>query len=207
MWAIHFGIASPEHAQRIWSWIDKDSLELEGAPTSWAAFTGPEHGALTWFGRLGAGDILARYDTGNSERGLELLKRISEIFARDQNVYEAYTMAGKVAPGTLGWGNYTEHCGGYVWALVEGPLGLSLDNDPEALATLHPRFPQQWSSAQTQLWLRGTRITVDYSRSGGKLIISMKGEEGAARPIRVVSPQGESRIYLVGAGKEESLEF
>jgi len=207
VWAIHFGIASPEHAQRIWSWIDKDSLELEGAPTSWAAFTGPEHGALTWFGRLGAGDILARYDTGNSERGLELLKRISEIFARDQNVYEAYTMAGKVAPGTLGWGNYTEHCGGYVWALVEGPLGLSLDNDPEALATLHPRFPQQWSSAQTQLWLRGTRITVDYSRSGGKLIISMKGEEGAARPIRVVSPQGESRIYLVGAGKEESLEF
>ena len=207
LWAIHFGIASPEHAQRIWSWIDEDSLQLEGVPTSWAAFSGPEHGALSWFGRLGAGDILARYDTGNAERGLELLKRISEIFARDQNVYEAYTMSGRVAPGTLGWGNYTEHCGGYIWALVEGPLGLSLESDQEALATLHPRFPQEWSSAQTQLWLRGSRITVDYSRSGGKLTVRMKGEEGPARPIRVVSPKAESQICLIGAGTTKSFEF
>jgi hypothetical protein len=208
MWAIHFGIASPEQARMIWSWIDKDPARLEGVPTAWCASTGPELGLLTWFGRIGAGDILARYDTGNPERGLVLLKRISEIFARDQNVYEAYTMAGKIAPGTLGWGNYTEHCGGFIWALVEGPLGLSLESDQEALATLHPgRFPQQWSSAQTQVWLRGTRIAIDYSRSGGRLTVSINGAEGAARPIRVVFPKGESQICLIGAGTTKSFEF
>ena len=207
LWAIHFGIANPQQTERIWSWIDQNPSEMEGVPTRWAAFSGPGLGPDTWFGRVGAADILARYDTGNPARGLELLKRISEIFARDQNVYEAYTMSGKIVPGTLGWGNYTEHCGGYIWALVEGPLGLNLDSDGQALATLHPRFPTSWSSAETQLWLRGTRITVDYNRRGGKLIVRMKGEEGAARPIRVVSPKGESGIYLVGAGMKKSFEF
>ncbi|MGD0129802.1 MAG: hypothetical protein ABSF46_31155 [Terriglobia bacterium] len=208
MWAIHFGIASREQARMIWSWIDKDAARLEGVPTAWCASSGPEHGPLTWFGRIGAGDILARYDTGNPERGLQLLERISQIFARDHNVYEAYTMAGKIAPGTLGWGNYTEHCGGYIWALVEGPLGISLESDPDALATVRPgRFPRQWSTAQTQFWLRGTRVLLEYSRSGGGLSVRIQGEGGAARPIRVVSPKGEAEIYLIGEGTTRSLEF
>ena len=208
MWAIHFGIANREQARMIWSWIDKDAARLEGVPTAWCASSGPELGPLTWFGRIGAGDILARYDTGNGDRGLELLKRISQIFTRDQNVYEAYTMSGKIAPGTLGWGNYTEHCGGYIWALVEGPLGISMERDPEALATVRPeRFPQQWSSAQTQFWLRGTRITLDYNRSGGRLVLTINGEEGPPRPIRVVSPKGGFEIYSIGAGTTKSIEL
>lgn len=208
MWAIHFGIASPERARLIWSWVDKDAARLEGVPTAWCASSGPLLGPLTWFGRIGAGDILAHYDTGDDERGLQLLERISQIFARDHNVYEAYTMSGKIAPGTLGWGNYTEHCGGYIWALVEGPLGVSFDSDPEALATVRPeRFPQQWSSAQAQFWLRGTRITLGYSRREGKLILRIMGEEGPARAIRVVSPKRESEIYSVGGGTTKSVEF
>ncbi|HXX21836.1 MAG TPA: hypothetical protein VEO19_01650 [Terriglobia bacterium] len=208
LWAIYFGIASPDEARSIWSWIDKDSSRLEGVPTAWCASSGPELGPLTWFGRIGAGDILARYHTGNPGRGLELLKRISEIFARDQNVYEAYTMSGKIAPGTLGWGNYTEHCGGYIWALVEGPLGLSFERDREALATLRPqRFPHEWSSAQAQFWVRGTRILLDYNRSGDRLTVRITGEEGAERPIRVVSENGKPQIWLIGAGVTKSLVF
>ena len=200
LWAIRLGIATPEQARKIWSWIDAESADLEAVPTRWAAFDGPQHGPLTWFGRTGGGDILARYRSGDPARGLALLKRISELFVRDHNVYEAYTMFGTVAPGTLGWGNYTEHCGGYIWSLIEGPFGLDFDSDRDAVATLKPRFPEEWDRAEARVYVRGTRVRIEYARTGGKTTVSLSGEEGEAQPIRIMLPGGGSEIIRLGAG-------
>ena len=207
VWAIQFGIASPEQAGKIWAWVDRRPEELEGVPTAWAAFSGPEHGPKTWFGRTGAGDILARYRSGNSARGLALLERISEVFARDRNVYEAYTMDGKVVPGTLGWGNYTEHCGGFILALIGGPFGLDFDSDHEAVATFSPQFPKEWTQSQADIYIRGTRIKVEYARAGGKATVSLSGEAGAEQPIRVVLPQGKTQLVRIGAGVKRTFDL
>lgn len=206
VWAIMLGTATAEQAEKIWSWIDEDPFEREGVPTSWAAFAGPVHGRLTWFGRLGAGDILARYHTGQGEHGAKLLRRISEIFARDRNVYEAYTMYGTIAPGTLGWGNYTEHCGGFLWALTEGPFGVSFESDEEAVATVRPWFPRGWSSGEAGLVLRGTRIDVAYSWSQGNLSLNLKGE-GEPQRIRIVMRSGETKIVSIGSGTDATIVF
>lgn len=206
VWAIQLGVATPEMAGEIWTWIDADPFKYEGVPTRWAAFEGPEHGPLSWFGRLGAGDILARYRSGNPRRGLELLKRISEILARDGNVYEAYDMYGNVVPGTLGWGNYTEHSGGYVWAVVGGPFGISFDSDAEAVATVAPQFPESWPSADATLYIRGRRVKVTYARREGKAALSLEGE-GAAQPVRVILPGGDVRLVQVGADRRQTIEY
>ena len=207
VWAIRFGIASPEQAAKIWAWVDQRPAELEGVPTAWAAFSGTEHGAKTWFGRIGAGDILARYRSGNPARGLALLERISEIFARDHNVYEAYNMDGTVVPGTLGWGNYTEHCVGFIMALIGGPFGLDFDSDHEAVATFSPQFPQQWTNAQSEVYVRGTRLKIEYTRTGAKATVTLSGEAGAEQPIRVVLPQGKAQVVRIGAGVKRTFDL
>jgi hypothetical protein len=199
VWAIQLGTATPEQAGKIWAWIDAEPFKHEGTPTRWASFAGPEHGDLTWFGRNGCGDILARYCSGNSKRGLELLERISEIFARDRNAYEAYDMFGNISFGTAGWGNYTEHAGGYVWAVIGGPLGVDFDSDEHAVATIAPRLPAEWTSASTELYLRGTKLKMDYSRAGriGKLSLSASG---GPQFVRVRQPGGTEEIVRAQTG-------
>jgi cellobiose phosphorylase len=122
-------------------------------------------------------------------------------------VYEAYNMYGTIAPGTLGWGNYTEHCGGYLWALTEGPLGVDFDSDRESVATLHPHFPSEWTQAQTRIYLRGTRVRIEYARTGGKATVSLVGEEGPAQPIRVVLPAGGAQVIRVAAGVQRTFDL
>lgn len=204
VWAIRFGLASPEQARSIWSWVDRDPQQLEGVPTAWSAFPGPEHGPTSWFGRTGAGDILARYTTGQPEKGLFLIKRIGQIFTQYGNVYESYKMDGTVDNGTLGWGNYTEHCGGFLMALLGGPFGVDFDSDHLANATIRPRFPEDWTHAEAEVYVRGTEIKITFNRANGKPTLSLTGEEGAAQPIRVTLPNGEQRIVRIGAGAKES---
>lgn len=197
LWAIRLGVATPQMKDEIWKWIDADPEHYEGTPTRWTAFSGPVHGAMTWFGRLGCGDILARYRSGNNARGYELLERISEIFVRDNNVYEAYDMMGIIDKGTKGWGNYTEHCGGYVWALSEGPFGLECDSDEQALATMTPRFPPDWTNASMDFYMRGTKLRAEFHRTGTKGTLEITGA-GPAVPLRVTVPGGKSEIAQVG---------
>lgn len=108
VWAIKYGIATEDQAREIWSFIDADQRKYEGIPMRWTAFDGPIHGPNSWFGRNGAGDILARYKSGNSQRVLDLMQNISRIFNRDNDIYEAYDMNGKIVQGTYGWGNYNQ---------------------------------------------------------------------------------------------------
>jgi hypothetical protein len=203
VWSIRLGIADGTMTQRIWRWIDSDPEFYEGVPTRWTAFAGPRHGMKSWFGRLGAGDILARYSSGNPQRGYQLLRRISDVFSKYQNVYEAYDMYGEVDQGTSGWGNYTEHSGGYVWALSEGPFGLFCDSDEEALATVAPRFPPHWRDASIVFMVRGTRLTASYRRgdASGQLTIQ---SSGAPMPVRVMLPDGASRVLRLRDGSSES---
>jgi len=208
LWAIRLGTATSEQAAAIWKWVDAQPEELEGVPTRWAAFEGPGHGPLSWFGRLGAGDILARYRCANPRRGSELLKSISRLFARDQNVYEAYTMFGTIAPGTLGWGNYTEHCGGYLWALTEGPFGIDFDGDQEALAVIHPQFPSDWTAARTRFFLEGTECSLEISRpdSGKPGVIRLSGR-GDMRPVRLLLPGRAPELVTIGSGSQVERPF
>jgi hypothetical protein len=199
VWSVRLGIATPEMARQIWSWIDADPFSYEGVPTRWAAFSQPMHGRLTWFGRLGAGDILARYHTGNPTRGFQLLRRISEIFARDRNVYEAYDMYGDIVQGTSGWGNYTEHCGGYLWAVSEGPFGADFDSDEQAAATVQPRFPAEWTSASAEFYVRGTRLRMIFARSGGMGRLTLSAS-GAPQLVRVRLEDGRTEIVRAQTG-------
>jgi hypothetical protein len=199
VWSVRLGIATPEMAKKIWASIDASPFFYEGVPTRWTAFTGPVHGPLTWFGRLGAGDILARYSSGNPARGFELLQRMGEIFARDGNVYEAYDMYGDIVPGTKGWGNYTEHCGGYIWAVAGGPFGTDFDSDAQAAATIKPQFPEGMTSASGDFYLRSTRFSMVYSLAGekGQLTLSANGRP---QPVRVRLPDGREEIVRLETG-------
>src|ERR1035437_7705349 len=73
---------------------------------------------------------------------IQVLRRLarSRIFDRDNDIYEAYDMNGKIVQGTDGWGNYTEHSGGYIWAIVEGLFGFNFDSDNKAVASINLNF-------------------------------------------------------------------
>ena len=161
---------------------------------------------VSWFGRQGAGDILARYASGQEERALELLQRISFVFARDKNIYEAYDMSGRLAPGTSGWGNYTEHIGGYFWSVIDGPFGMDFTRDAEASATIRPRFPASWSGAEAILYLRGARVKAAYSSGIKGRGLSLQ-VEGAPRTLRVILPAGKVRIVKVTPGNPRTVKF
>jgi hypothetical protein len=206
VWAIRWDIATPEQKQKIWEWIDANPVFYEGVPMRWAAFEGPQHGGLSWFGRSGAGDILARYHSGNSKRGLELIQRISEIFVRDSNVYEAYDMDGNVVLGTDGWGNYTEHSGGYIWSLIEGPFGITFDSDSVAKATINHRIPESWNSATAVFYIRGTRVLIKYKRTGKNLQLNFDAN-GPLQPIRIILQDGKSKVMKVGTGGIQQMQL
>jgi len=206
VWAIRFGVATADQAAQIWKWIDGDAGRFEGVPMRWAAFEGPTHGPLSWFGRNGAGDILARYRTGNADRGLALIRRISEIFARDGNIYEAYNMAGEIVPGTQGWGNYTEHCGGFIWSVAEGIFGVRFESDGEAVASLEPALPRDWSGASIDFYSRGELYHVEHSTMpGGRRLHA--SATGAAQPVRIRLPGKEASVHLIGAGTAVDLTY
>ena len=130
---------------------------------------------------------------------MKLLERISEIFARDRNVYEAYDMYGDIDPGTKGWGNYTEHCGGYFWAMAEGPFGVSFDSDGQAVATIEPRFPTEWTSASAEFYVRGTRLQISFARSGGVGRLSLVAH-GDSQPVRIRLPNEQVEIVRAQTG-------
>lgn len=201
LWAIRLGIATPEMTRKIWSWIDAKPDYFEGVPTRWAGFEGPAHGADSWFGRLGAGDILARYRRGDPGRAYELLLRMSRIFARDGNVYEAYDMKGEPVRGTLGFGNYTEHSGGYIWAVAEGLFGIDFDSDAEAVATIRPHIPAGRQSASAAFYLRGTRIGLRFNGTTRRLTLSAHG------PVQRIRLYTGTKSQLVTAGDGYNRQF
>lgn len=157
LWPIVFGIASPSQSMYILNHIECMGDFDEGVPTRWRESSdiselfignlGRDNGNCTWFGRLGAGDILARYKMGHHEYGKKLLTRICEVFVKYDNVYECYDMKGIAMPKNIGGGNYLEHAGGYFKALLEGMYGIEFPIDAGQKLLVTPRF-----EAENAVW-------------------------------------------------------
>ena len=101
----------------------------------------------------------ARARDGRRVSSHALLQRASGVFASDGNIYEGYSMNGNFEQGcsTKGYGDYTEHCAGLVWAVVEGIFGARLDSDmsDNTVAAIEPQFPPEWRTASMRVPLRG----------------------------------------------------
>eukprot|EP01043_Picozoa_sp_COSAG02_P079499 COSAG02_NODE_18425_length_939_cov_1.259524_2_plen_147_part_00 len=145
---MYFNITTnPRHAEAIWRYLEStpsDGLPTEGMPCRWTNISSSGRLSWSWFGRLGAGDILARFRWGKISSAHKLLAKVAMIFNASGNVYESYNMSGQRAGDT--GGNYLEHCGGYAWTVVEGAFGIDFASDHEAAATISPRFSPQWPS-------------------------------------------------------------
>ena len=59
LWAVFYGVADSSQHAAIWAWLEARP-EFELVPTRWSNKTGNARYEETWFGRLGAGDILMR---------------------------------------------------------------------------------------------------------------------------------------------------
>lgn len=102
--AAYFGFSNATTIGRLFDTFDSNQSYYEGVPTRWTMDFENAHGAQSWFGRLGAGDILARYRHNAS--AYPVVTRISNAINKLSNIYEAYNMDGTFQSGTSGWGDY-----------------------------------------------------------------------------------------------------
>ena len=175
----------------LWRYLDstpRDGLAVEGMPCRWSNISSSGRLSWSWFGRLGAGDILARFRWGKTASAHKLLARVAEVFGQTGNIYESYNMSGGRGGDT--GGNYLEHCGGYAWAVVEGAFGIDFGSDSQAAATVTPRFAPSWPSAMGQFRLRGVDIEMNYVRGSAEGVTLKRAtavaSDGTAAPaVRV----------------------
>ena len=127
------------------------------------------HWHCSWFGRLGAGDIMARYKIGDPKGAYRNLEKISSIIAAQGDIYEGYDMNGcglaKCGCTTSGYGDYLEHCGGLIWTVTEGVFGISFDSTSEYAAKIEPNFftTQGWKTASLTTRIRGLDVTIEWN--------------------------------------------
>lgn len=181
VWSVWHNITNFSQANILWKHIDNNSAFFEGVPIRWGDFP-TAHSKCSWFGRLGAGDILARFVTAQNDKAYSLLQRISSVFNKDHDIYEGYDMNGcglhKCGCTTSGYGDYLEHCGGFIWTIIEGVFGINFDSTINYTATIAPRFPLSWANANASVYIRGTNVQVlweRYSNADATLTISQTG--------------------------------
>lgn len=159
IWPIAFGYASRDQSAKIFGRIDAEPKIFEGAPMRWCAPTPPgipeQHRPYSWFGRLGAGDILARYGTEQDDHALQLILRYAEIVAREGTVPECLDMDGTPRGGTGGQGDYLEHAGGFLWCVGMGLMGIG---DFDGTLTWVPRVPAAITETSGFFWHLGHRV-------------------------------------------------
>ena len=122
------------------------------------------------------------------EFGLTLLRRIANAFVGTEIIMESYTMAGIV--GTNAGIDYLEHCAGFVWALVDGPLGVNFDSDMEAAATISPQLSQSWDEASAFLVFRGVNVSVHVSHTCKATLRSVEGGVGTGKSVKLRVVEG-----------------
>ena len=188
-----------EQAARIFERIDAEPDVFEGVPLRWCAPIAagdedprylpggkygdtprPELREFSWFGRLGAGDILARYRSGQDEHALRLILRYAAVVDRLGNVPECLDMHGKPRRGTGGAGDYLEHAGGYLWCVGAGLFGI--DDSKTGVLTWTPRVPSEIPAASTPLWHMGT--CWEFGWDAESLWIDPNGAEGTVQLVR-----------------------
>ena len=219
VWSVYHGVANATMGAVLWPRIDADPAKFEGVPLTWTAFP-TNHGKCSWFGRLGGGDIMARYKTGQTARALALLESFAGTVVAHGNIYEGYDMNGcglsKCGCTTAGFGDYLEHCGGLVWTVVEGTFGLDFDSSaggggqsaPHFAATIEPRFPTAWVNASLVTAVRGSDLTVRWSSQAGGEALALSVPAGAEPvPIRVLGcglPAAD-QVVLVSPGAAQHI--
>ena len=117
VWSLYFKLSSNAQADLLFHRLATDganqrcsskapagtpvSCAPEGVPTMWNNRSRSGRDAETWFGRNGAGNIMARFAAANNQsqswqspHARQLLERISQVFISSGNIYESYDMAG-----------------------------------------------------------------------------------------------------------------
>lgn len=172
IWPIAFGFSSEEQAGKIFRRIDAEPKVFEGVPMRWCAPAKPEdedprylpggkYGdtrrpelhEYTWFGRLGSGDILARYQMGQNSHAFNLINRYAEVVSELGTITECLDMDGKIQRGTNGQGNYLEHAGGFLWCTGKGLFGI--DDTSDGIITWNLRMPGFINKASMPYWHMG----------------------------------------------------
>ena len=202
LWAVVNGVATAEQSTTIKGWLANRTANYEGMPTRWSS-KGPaaDHGRYgeTWFGRLGLGDVLMRYNNfSQPEFGLTLLRRIASAFAASGNIDESYHMDGSVG-GDQGT-DYLEHCGGFVWAMIDGPFGVSFDSDAEAAATIEPQLGS-WPAASAHVVVRGVNVSITGAKGQAatlKAVASTEASSGQKVTLRLVQ-HGKAELVTVAS--------
>jgi hypothetical protein len=172
IWPIAFGFASEQQASKIFGRIDAEPEIFEGMPLRWCApikpgdedprylrggkyadTKRPELRQYTWFGRLGSGDILARYRTGQDEHAFNLINKYAKVVSDSGTLTECLDMEGKAQKGTSGQGNYLEHAGGLLWCIAKGLFGV--DDTFDGTITWNSRIPESIKKASMPFWHLG----------------------------------------------------
>jgi hypothetical protein len=169
IWPIAFGFSSEQQASKIFGRIDAEPEIFEGMPLRWCApikpgeedprylrggkyadTKRPELRQFTWFGRLGSGDILARYRTGQDEHAFNLINKYAKVVSESGTLTECLDMEGKAQRGTSGQGNYLEHAGGLLWCTAKGLFGV--DDTIDGTINWTPRIPASIKEASMPFW-------------------------------------------------------
>lgn len=172
IWPIAYGYSSPEQAASIFARIDAEPEVFEGVPMRWCAPIAPGDEdprylpggkyedaprpglrEYTWFGRLGTGDILARYQMAQNDHAYRLILRFAEVVSTLGTMPECLDMQGNPRRGTNGGNNYLEHAGGYLWCTGKGLFGI--DDAQDGKLTWTPRFPTEIKTASAPFWHNG----------------------------------------------------
>lgn len=178
LWPIAFGYADAAQAAMVFARIDADPATFEATPTRWCAPLPagmqvdhpspvcppePAHRPFSWFGRLGAGDAIARARSGQGAHAERLLRRYASLVVRHGTCPECLGMDGEPSFGTGGQGDYLEHAGGFLWAVATTMFGV--DSDDADLLRCRPALPVDGGAARLPLWRHG-RLVILHAEGG-----------------------------------------
>ncbi len=221
VWPIVFGVADSHQAGCLLDKLDKKGVDA-GLPAIWIAHphssdispggfegspTGYNHTNQIWFGRVGAGDILARYRMEQYEKAYELVSKITDRVVADGTFYEGYNPDGTTWAKDLP-GNYLEHAGGYFFSIFQGMFGIKFPISGDDLLTITPRFPVDWERAECTFTYRGSEVAYKFEKVADQIKLTLDTKGAFSVLIRFPIPKGRvvRAVRLNGKPTDYKLE-